>query len=226
MIFMEGKMKPKFITFTGADDFTNIDEMQALSDQYPIEWGILFSMKRQGSPRYPSLEWVEQLSAYPNLRKSAHLCGAYSDDVVNGVSAIHTFLDGFKRIQVNTQTPNLRIDQILKWVKQTIDGDLILQCRGDFPDNQKVNWLFDVSGGNGQSPTYWPAPPRKDSFVGYAGGLGPNNVKQVVKEVGFNFDIYQYRQAEYWIDMETHIRTDGKFDIDKCAEVCRIVYEE
>lgn len=32
-------MKPKFITFTGFDDRTNIDEMVRISAYYPVEWG-------------------------------------------------------------------------------------------------------------------------------------------------------------------------------------------
>ncbi|WP_454909583.1 hypothetical protein [Variovorax gossypii] len=44
---------PQFTTFTGADDDTCIDEMQALSRDYPVEFGILFSPTRQGSGKYP-----------------------------------------------------------------------------------------------------------------------------------------------------------------------------
>ena len=56
--------KPEFITFTGADDHTDVRDMVALSKLYPIEWGILFSISRQGTdPRYPGGE-------------AARLCGS------------------------------------------------------------------------------------------------------------------------------------------------------
>lgn len=55
-------MQPLFITFTGVDEHTDLRGMIALSAQYPIEWGVLFSPKRQGcETRYPPfhhIEWV------------------------------------------------------------------------------------------------------------------------------------------------------------------------
>lgn len=74
---------PTFITFTGADDETDIAKMLELSELYPIEWGILFSPTRRGSPRYPSIDWVTELRVNGPARLSAHLCGGYSRDVLD-----------------------------------------------------------------------------------------------------------------------------------------------
>lgn len=72
------------ITFTGADDATNFNDLEHLTLKYQgqveIEWGILFSQK-QGKPRYPSpyvgLNAVKLAkTAMPELRFAAHLCGA------------------------------------------------------------------------------------------------------------------------------------------------------
>lgn len=95
------------VTFTGADDNTDIAEMITLSKRFPmIEWGILLSEKAAGSPRYPSKDWIEGLQksfqelqeetgyfgAQEMFRLSAHLCGktmrnfmsSMKDEVENG----------------------------------------------------------------------------------------------------------------------------------------------
>ena len=54
--------RPAFITFTGADELTDVDEMVALARQYPIEWGVLFSPKLTGAdPRYPDGDILSRL---------------------------------------------------------------------------------------------------------------------------------------------------------------------
>ncbi len=45
--------KPEFITLTGLDDRTDLDAAIALSEKYPIEWGVLFSPSQQGKPNSP-----------------------------------------------------------------------------------------------------------------------------------------------------------------------------
>ena len=81
---------PEFITFTGVDQWTDPREMLALSQQYPIEWGILFSPKRQGvDPRYPPLAYIESIVSGHDLRFSAHLCGADARSVLEGLQCQH-----------------------------------------------------------------------------------------------------------------------------------------
>ena len=33
-----------------------------------------------------------------------------------------------------------------------------------------------------------------------------------------------HAETDYWIDMESGVRTDGLFDLEKCERVCRLVY--
>lgn len=55
-------MKPDHITFTGFDHSTSIEEMERLSEAYPIEWGVLFSKSRQGKElRYPAANAIRGL---------------------------------------------------------------------------------------------------------------------------------------------------------------------
>ena len=219
-------MKPKFITFTGADDQTNIGDMAALSEKYPIEWAILFSMKRQGSPRYPSSEWIDGIRNHArftgarinsNFNLAAHLCGAYAEDILEG-NLDFSILNGFKRVQINTKASDLKLD-LIKSCADQYNFEPIFQCRFEFPDDNRVSWLYDNSGGNGIVPKSWPAPAQQNQFIGYAGGLGPDNIGMLV-------NIFDVSGFNYWIDMETNVRTDNKFDISKCEAVCKIVYGE
>jgi len=39
---MKARWNPRWITFTGLDEYTDIKRVRDLSAKYPIEWGILF----------------------------------------------------------------------------------------------------------------------------------------------------------------------------------------
>lgn len=207
-------MKPEFVTFTGADDWTSVEGMRELSAKYPIEWGVLFSPKRQGvDPRYPGGDTQSRL-LWSDLRMSAHLCGDYSRQIMAGEAIIDSPVDLglFSRIQVNHVEPNTaRIIEFRNgWGKMRC----ITQARDQFPDDTSVDWLFDASGGRGIAPTSWPSHPGR--LVGYAGGINPENVLDVLKAVGAT--------GPYWIDMESGVRTDDRFDLAKCRAVCEAVY--
>jgi len=50
------------VTLAGADESVDPKELSALSAEFPFcEWGILLSEKRAGSPRYPGLDWLNEL---------------------------------------------------------------------------------------------------------------------------------------------------------------------
>jgi phosphoribosylanthranilate isomerase len=48
---------------------------------------------------------------------------------------------------------------------------------------------------------------------GFAGGIGPDNVKRVIREISAKVD------APFWIDMESGVRTDDRFDLNKVRRV-------
>lgn len=211
-------MKPEFITFTGADNWTSIEGMLELSRKYPIEWGILFSPKRQGvDPRYPD---GDRLSAimWSNLRLSAHICGDYSDAVMAGHALEKPPVDFhyFQRVQVNHATPvPARINRFRTgWgIKRGIG-----QCRGNFPLDTSVDWLFDRSGGRGETSAAWPRHPGLDRLVGYAGGISPDNI------LDYAISVFEHIEGRYWIDMESGVRTNDRLDLEKCRQVCEQVY--
>ena len=85
----------------------------------------------------------------------------------------------------------------------------------------KVNvaCLFDRSGGKGLVPSSWPLI-RNDVFCGYAGGLGPETLSEELLKI---FEMTNGQ--EIWIDMESKIRTEKKFDLGKvvnCLETAQI----
>jgi hypothetical protein len=114
-------------------------------------------------------------------------------------------------VQVNASS--ITFEQAQK-IRKNIRTEVIIQVRGSFlskvPDG--VVQLLDGSGGKGIPMGNTIYPPIKTAFVGYAGGFGPDYLPHV-------------EDQEHWIDMENNVRTDGEFDLQKCWDVCRKVYE-
>lgn len=220
--------RPKLITFTGADDSTDVEQMMSLSLDYPVEFGILFSPQRTGHGRYPSERWVSKLIEVVGdsglLTLSAHICGAYSRELLgtSELAALEPILrsGAFNRVQINTADPSAfdKRETLFLWgLRRGLAT--ILQSRDSqrFPPGSTVSWLFDQSGGRGTSPEGWPTAPE-ESYVGFAGGLKPENVAEAVRHIGT-------RQKHYWIDMESGVRDErDHFSISKCRQVCEAVF--
>jgi len=211
-------MNPQFITFTGADDKTDMAGMIDLSQRYPIEWGILFSASRAGKPRYPTLTWVEGLRDR-GLNLSAHICGSYAKSLIaSGALSIVDRISGlFQRAQINTKDEVQDYNRLALWGQRNTMRP-ILQSRDpkQFPTETRVFWLYDMSGGEGLEPTSWPLGDFPHAMVGYAGGINPQNVTSVLSSIT--------SVVPYWIDMESGVRTDDEFDLKLCQEVCEAVF--
>ncbi|UFX42147.1 phosphoribosylanthranilate isomerase [Bradyrhizobium sp. 41S5] len=212
-------MKPEFITFTGIDNWTELHDIHVLALKYPVEFGILCSPTRQGTdPRYPDGDALSRFM-WSKLRMSAHLCGDYSRRIMAGESIVETIqvdLGYFARIQVNHADPAPA--KIIQFRSGWGNMRAIAQTRGDtFPTDTSVDWLFDRSGGTGAAPTAWPMHPGGDRLVGYAGGISPDNITGVMT-------VLEQMPGRYWIDMESGVRTDDRFDIAKCRAVCEAVF--
>jgi hypothetical protein len=54
---------------------------------------------------------------------------------------------------------------------------------------------------------------------GFSGGIRSENARSVVDAIAAP------EGAQYWIDMESGVRTDGRFDLGKCEAVCRAVFD-
>lgn len=212
-------MKPEFITFTGVDDDTDPAGLVQLADDYPVEFGLLFSPKRQGvEPRYPKLTTIEWLTEELPLRWAAHLCGADARSVIYDDCCQHdALLTQFHRAQINTADPAANPGRIAGWAARR-NLRAILQCRDGFPRVAAVDMLFDTSGGRGIYPNGgWPSAVNT-TLCGYAGGLRPDNVAQAVAAINGG-------ATRYWIDMESGVRDErDRFSLEKCRAVCEAVY--
>lgn len=212
---------PEIITFTGVDEYTDPAQMQTLARRYPgrIEWGILFSPGRQGSdehPRYPRLRFIEELvTELDDVRLAAHLCGEDARCILDTGESPHEELLGayFERAQINAGEPDVAM--VARWARRAAVHPVV-QCRGDFPRDDRVQFLFDASGGRGVRPGSWPA--GRDVLCGYAGGINPANAAESVAQIG--------RVAgRYWIDMESGVRDErDRFSLRMCQAVCEAVY--
>lgn len=213
---------PQLITFTGLDATTDIAGMVALSKRYPIEWGVLFSPKRQGQGRYPPMSKIADVvmaARSHGLRIAAHLCGQHSRDVLErGRTDLDSILLAFSRVQVNTHAAPSDAVRVRSWAA-LLGLTAVLQAREAFPTpGHGVEWLFDASGGCGISPAAWPVAPF-GVRSGFAGGLRPENVAAAVQAIG-------PRAGSYWLDMETGARDEhDAFSLDKCRQVCEAVYD-
>ena len=73
--------------------------------------------------------------------------------------------------------------------------------------------LFDTSGGLGIRASHWPKP-LHGKTCGYAGGIGPATAAQ---DVEMAFECAD--GAPCWIDMESLVRSEDKFDASLCRSV-------
>ena len=243
------------ITFTGPDDNTDIQRLLTLEVGYRhLEYGILFSESRRGTPRYPTDAWIERLveasGSYLNL--SAHFCGKIARDTLAGddkwvkalpMRSVQMKSPAFRRIQLNGYDPTnpIHVGSVVS-LAMTTPYTYILQARsmsdyllaGDTAatftktnpighGHGKLAVLYDPSGGKGLTAKVWPeATPIAP--VGFAGGINPDNVREVLTAIGYRQPTVPGHPA-YWIDMESGVRTDEKFDLAKCQRVLDVQQE-
>lgn len=224
------------VTITGADDNTSIEDMLALSAEFPfVEWGILASEKREGSARYPSRLWVHRLTSSQgkfneNLILSMHLCGSWARSLFAGkeLTGNPPCLFDFGRIQINGKPHGDLLDVRSLFVcgspMDTIGmlRQVIFQTPRSLVFGMKVSaggcnvgFLVDDSGGNGTIREEWPSPYYQ--YTGYAGGIGPDNVVDVVHR------IQAVCNKPFWIDMEGRVRDeDNRLSMNKVRKVLEL----
>ncbi len=162
----------------------------------------------------PPSEWAP-------IHLSGHACGSVARGLMMYDPAAVVSILGFPRVQVNGFFPEKAAELVA--VSRDFSMELILQTPSiellePFAAFAKTltcaSLLLDGSAGTGLFPERLP-PPTPDVAMGYAGGIGPTNVEGVL-EVLSRFD------AEGWIDMETGVRTDDKFDLTKVRRVLEL----
>ncbi len=247
-------MNLRCVTLTGADHFINPHDLLDISLQFPfVEWGILYHAQRQGDgSRYPKIQWIKDLIKTINdtltgkagrpcpqpPQFALHLCGVEANETfmkMNGLPALfdvepHHMTIAFKRVQMNVNLRNgpfevKHITQAL--LNNQIQHEVITQHNKsnqplallDSENYPNHTLLFDASGGRGVTSNAWSKPIPNISECGYAGGLGPDNLLENLNK------IEQVCHQPYWVDMESSLRENDRFSLQKCREVLQIAKE-
>ena len=268
-----GTMGPELIAlgFCGVDDSIHPHQLAVLSFTYPlVEFGILFRPDKEGTPRYASQAWVEELrktvqhmksSTGRTMKLAAHLCSTRVNDLLAGkhIDFLQYLISvGFQRLQINATAVNgvdtshliESVPTIWNIVKQYQQLEFIFQKNEETKplwepieillsnhiDVSNVSMLLDESKGTGivSSTSSWPKPSILYR-TGYAGGIGPSSVHDVILSIINLVDRtgvesgaeVMKRQTQFWIDMESSLRSikndKDVFDLDKCFQVINTV---
>lgn len=225
-------MKLKHITFTGIDARTNLQELQDIQRQYPLaEFGVLTSYHwYENGNRYLDPSLIEKLRT-KDLHLSLHVCGSAAHDAAIGKwEKLDELTEGnlhlFKRCQLNISTR--KNNPAYCHVPLVIGQEIIIQQRnineiGLFTETRKhwyqpmYKWsvLLDASGGRGiDTPIEILESQEK---VGYAGGINAENVGDKLYQL-----LTSPKIGDFWIDMESGVRTDDWFDLGKVRQVLEI----
>lgn len=229
-------MRLRHITFTGIDARTDIKELKAIQEQYPIvEFGVLTSYRwYENGNRFldPRRLCNQQLRG---LNLSLHVCGEAAHDMAIGNNLNNIFylvwgqLGLFQRIQLNISKRKDNPESVRAlFYKETIiqqrsasDVELFLNsvCASRYGF---FSMLLDASGGKGIDTPIQIYP--YGGKVGYAGGINPDNVAEKLIYL-----LENVKTGEFWIDMESGVRTDDWFDINKVhrvLEICQPIINE
>jgi phosphoribosylanthranilate isomerase len=131
----------------------------------------------------------------------------------------------FQRCQVNIsmEQPNGQT----QYMRPPIDlNELIIQQKSAetmhifnaIKNRTKMSVLLDASGGRGIDTPVKPLniPGLK---VGYAGGMNHDNVGDKL------YQLLRDAEGDFWIDMESGVRTDDRFDLNKVYKVLQVCQE-
>ena len=202
-------MRLKYITISGANEHTNIEDLAVLLFMHPVaEAGIQVSGEKCscGSPRF---EWILKLYRFLNKNKmrinvALHLNKDWVEKFCAGevVPELKELLqlryyngDKFiKRVQLNfkigrEKAPNFEV--LHKMILQYCDHRFILSYNENnaelinriYKAGVIFDNLFDSSFGKGIEPTNRESPVFKGILQGYAGGLGPDNIAEELRKL-------------------------------------------
>lgn len=231
------------ISFIGIDEKTDLDKLNRvaeLSNTPEIEFGVLYSESKmaQAHKRYPSKKWIENFvqkfwSGMPLYSTSLHLCGSAIEKYLDKDQYLVDLVNQFDRVQLNFSMAKFKPDELtekLFALQKVVDSVTVLQfnkSKAAFiqeftqqvktPSRLLYNILFDGSGGFGRVLEE-PQKPIDGFYCGYAGGIGPETVLDIVTKID-----KVVSDEYYYIDMESKIREDDYLSIDKCIEVVKIV---
>lgn len=224
--------KLKHISLIGIDEKTDLEKLQKLQEEYPlVEFGVIISRNwKDNGNRYWNPENLEKLKD-KNLNLSVHLCGALARNaILNNWEPVKDFLGDnlllFRRAQLNIAVNKKNPKELVLDIPEPLE-EIVIQQKRDNIDmfmnyylskkDKKVSILLDSSGGQGIDTPLIPL--DIEGKVGYAGGFGPENILEKTSFLLNSKEIHSF-----WVDMESKLRTDDWFDINKAKDICKKVY--
>lgn len=204
------------ITITGVDKCTSFEDISLLLDA-GAEVAVLWTETPEGRNRYPSVSWMVNMRSrcrqYGSI--AVHVCGSGARKrLLKSGGAL--FIHGFNRIQINGR---VSVDDLCR-VCDRYEVEVITQNHAT--NAELLNYpmashaiLVDGSGGRGIAPAEWIRPITRKR-VGFAGGLGPDNLAAELPKIA------AVATGDWWVDMESSVRTDDWFDVEKALEAVRI----
>lgn len=210
-----------------------------------VEWGILIGSKQgsrfPNATFWQKLSERRSQFEAARVSLSLHLCGDPLRSLIHyGRLALPTFVPWglFQRVQLNWHGTPIEPVQWrlairgLEELGRVMPGrfsEAIFQLDGvndrlfhDFdPEGTPgflrpmLSGLFDASHGGGVTPDKWPTPEPGQTWCGFAGGLGPNNIREELERIAAVAG-----ERPFWVDMESSLFNDrGSFDFGRCLYV-------
>lgn len=222
----------KKVTFTGLDNYTDVDQLiEIWSKNQWIEWGILYSKRACGqASAFPSKEKILKLM-FNNMHKSLHLCGESASDLLEHGkidSEVLYLMSCVNRVQLNFNAKKINTN-LNKFFSRIEDfhQSFILPVN---EDNQNLigiisnytvdefHYLFDHSSGRGVEMKI-PSNPIPDKICGWCGGFNPSNLESMLLILESSLP----KDLSIWIDLQSGVRTDDRFDSDKVKKCVDII---
>lgn len=225
------------VSLTGADDEVDPQALRDLAHRFPrVEWALLLLPEKEGQARNPTQAWRERfldtLAGAPGFT-ALHLCGQQVfEDALHQPQRWRAEWSRYDRLQLNINARRVLFDdeQVLRIYRTLHDAGftLILQRHEHtapvidrflhgLDSLDRVGVLFDLSKGRGTLPERWTPTLSVRGiplFCGHAGGLSPTTVPLALAPIA-----QAAGDVPYWIDMESGVRTDNRFDLGKAQAV-------
>ncbi len=215
------------VTFTGVDNNTLINDLQKLQKKYThVEWGILIA-SNPGKSKQPTEDYILSLKD-KGLKLALHMCNDHAKNILTD-GKLDIKYDFFDRYQLNFNFNHNEhdISNYSKLINKFKTKDFILQTNFSnemFIDKiintnktSNTHILYDSSGGRGVEIKQI-KPPFKGIYTGYSGGINPDNINEICKQITFH-----KKDDRVWIDIQTGARTDNNFDLEKVEKMLKVV---
>lgn len=219
------------VSLTGADDTVSVEELYLLARQFArVEWALLYVPHAEGQARNPTRSWREAFfdAKMPGY-SAVHLCGRQAfEELLAGELPAEILKANRLQLNINARKPDFTDDQVLAVFAKALElgPEIILQyhpaaahvveyavAHCPAAHRRRLHVLMDASRGTGVLPDSWGTPPSlAQTFCGFAGGLGPANIAEVAAQLN-------QRGLPFWLDMESGVRTDNRFDMTKVRAV-------